>query len=298
MDISVVIPVYNAAGFITQAVESALAQPETAEVILIEDGSSDDSLAVCQALANKHEKVHLFRHPGGDNRGTAASRNLAMKKAQYNFIAFLDADDYYLPGRFEVTNEIFSSEPDSDGVYEAMGIHYDSNEAKQHWRNSQMATIENTTMTKRVTPEQLFPELLSGDSGYFSICGLVIKIPILRKVGFMSEDLHLHEDTDFIYRLSVVGKLMPGELDEPVVIRRVHEQNRISAPRSEQQIYHDRILQYKATYKWLRKNGYKKQSITLLIRMVRYSLSQKPLPYSWMVKLRKLLHDSLKNLYN
>ena len=52
-EVSVVIPVYNAAAFVTQAVESALAQPEVREVVLVEDCSPDDSLAVCRQLAEK-----------------------------------------------------------------------------------------------------------------------------------------------------------------------------------------------------------------------------------------------------
>jgi len=53
--VSIIIPVYNAANYVTQAVESTLTQPETAEIILIEDGSSDGSLQVCQDLAQKYE---------------------------------------------------------------------------------------------------------------------------------------------------------------------------------------------------------------------------------------------------
>ena len=60
MKISIIIPIYNAANFVTQAVESAQAQSETAEVILIEDGPSDDSLAICHTLADKYENVHLL----------------------------------------------------------------------------------------------------------------------------------------------------------------------------------------------------------------------------------------------
>jgi GT2 family glycosyltransferase len=153
-------------------------------------------------------------------------------------------------------------------------------------------------LTKRVPPEKLYSVLLSGDSGYFSICALVIKKSILRKVGYMNEALSLHQDTDFIYRLAVAGKLLPGELDQPVVIRRVHEHNRISAPRSEHQMYHARILQYNSTYDWLKRNGYKRQSLIFLTRKLRYCITHKPLPFPWMANLRKSLHESLKKFYN
>lgn len=298
MKISVIIAVYNADKFVTQAVESALAQPETAEVILVEDGSTDNSLVVCQMLEKTHNKVQLLQHLGGINKGAPASFNLGMQRAKYEYLTILGADDFYLPGRFNAVREVFVKEPACDGVYEAMGIHFENEVGRQRWLNSPMAKVDLTTMTKVVTPEKLFGQLVRGTAGHFSLCGLVIKKSALAKVGFMNESLRLHQDTDFIYRLAVAGKLLPGELDQPVVIRRVHVQNRISAPRSEHQIYHERILQYKATYDWLRKNGYKKQSIIFLTRKVRYCVTHKPLPYSWMVNLRKLLHDGLKKFYN
>ena len=95
--ISVIIPVYNAADFVANAVQSALDQPETVEVLLIEDGAPDNSLEVCQALTEQYETVRLYRHSGGVNLGAGASRNLGMQNSTEDFIAFLDADDFWLP---------------------------------------------------------------------------------------------------------------------------------------------------------------------------------------------------------
>ena len=122
MQVSVIIPVYNAAEYVQQAVESALAQPETAEVILIEDGSQDSSLAVCQETADAHSKVHLYRHPDGKNHKQPASLNLGILRSTHEFIAFLDADDSYLPGRFSVARELFATDSELEGVYEALAV--------------------------------------------------------------------------------------------------------------------------------------------------------------------------------
>lgn len=83
-----------------QPVASALAEPETGEVLLVEETSPDGALAVCEQLAARDERVRVLRHPGGENRGAAASRNLGIQQASCLFIGFLDTDDYYLPGRF------------------------------------------------------------------------------------------------------------------------------------------------------------------------------------------------------
>lgn len=275
LKISVIIPVYNAAEFVVEAVESALAQPETAEVILIEDGSPDDSLVVCHALAEKYEKVHLLRHPNGKNKGAAASRNLGIKQAKYDFIAFLDADDFYLPGRFAVAKEIFEKLPQYDGVYEALGVHFENEEARSKWLESNMKHVEITTMTKRVKPEELFENLIKGRVGYFSLDALVFKRSLVSETGYMNEDLLLHEDTDYIFRLAAVATLLPGRLDEPVAMRRVHDQNRITAPRSDSKKYRYRMMMFKSLYSWFKRNSTQENASRILFALVAYSMNHK-----------------------
>lgn len=119
--VSVVIPVYRAPAFVRMALESALAQPEMSEVLLVEDGSPDDSLAVCEELRSLHSRVRLLRHPGGANRGAGASRNLGIETATAPYVAFLDADDYFLPGRFARDVALLEQDAGVVGVYRVMG---------------------------------------------------------------------------------------------------------------------------------------------------------------------------------
>lgn len=95
--VSVVIPVYNRAHSICRAVDSALAQEEGApavNVIVVDDGSSDNLEA---ALAPYKNKVRLLRHQ--TNAGAAAARNTGVMAATDEFVAFLDSDDVWLPGK-------------------------------------------------------------------------------------------------------------------------------------------------------------------------------------------------------
>ena len=73
MQVSVIIPVYNAENFVSQAVESCLMQPETGEIILVEDASPDKSLEVYEKLESKYRKVRLFRKNDRQNVGAGAS---------------------------------------------------------------------------------------------------------------------------------------------------------------------------------------------------------------------------------
>lgn len=92
--VSIVIPIYNCEKYIKQCIRSALDQTlEELEVICADDGSTDRSAEEVQKLASEDGRVRLLRQ---GNRGAGAARNLALENAEGKYVAFLDADDYYL----------------------------------------------------------------------------------------------------------------------------------------------------------------------------------------------------------
>lgn len=105
--VSVIIPAYNAAGTIRRAINSVLAQmTPAAEVIVIDDGSTDD---LASALADYDNSVTLIRTSNG---GAASARNVGIERATGEFIAFLDADDYWEPQKLERQLNIFALHPE------------------------------------------------------------------------------------------------------------------------------------------------------------------------------------------
>ncbi|NIF05491.1 glycosyltransferase family 2 protein [Chryseobacterium sp. Tr-659] len=229
MKISVVIPVYNAEKYVSHAVESALQFSEVYEVILIEDQSPDNSLLVCQQLAEKHERVVYYQHADQKNHGASPSRNLGITKSTGDFIAFLDADDYYLPNRFEAEKELFKN-PKVEGVYGALGVHYYTEKAKEQYYH--LFGNRLTTVYKTYAPEDVFLGQLHllGTFGHFSVDTLTVRREtLLNKINpLFKSHLKLHEDTEFLIRLSYYLDLYPGNIDEAVAMRGVHEQNRIT----------------------------------------------------------------------
>lgn len=224
--VSVIIPVYRAEKYVTQAVESALQQSETGEVILIEDGSPDKSIAVCRKLEEQYKEVRLLRHTDGGNHGAAASRNLGIRSAVFPYIAFLDADDFYLPKRFSRTIEVFEANEQVDGVYEAIGTTFEDDASKALW--SQLPFREITTVRKVIAPESLFVELMRGENGYFSFDGFTGRRHLFPEISYFNEQLPIDEDTDLMFKLSAKARLFPGSLDTPVAMRRIHGDNRIT----------------------------------------------------------------------
>ncbi len=99
--VSVIIPVFNSQNTLERAVNSVINEPIVSEIILVNDGSTDDSLTIAKNLISKNGSVKLFSHPSNQNRGAAASRNLGLMHATSEWIQFLDADDELLEGKIE-----------------------------------------------------------------------------------------------------------------------------------------------------------------------------------------------------
>jgi glycosyltransferase involved in cell wall biosynthesis len=105
--VSVIIPAYNAAGFLPEAVSHALTQTHPPqEVIVIDDGSTDSTPMVCAGLTG-------IRYVRQENRGEAGARNAALAIATGDFIALLDADDVCAPQRLERQVAALRSQPDA-----------------------------------------------------------------------------------------------------------------------------------------------------------------------------------------
>src|SRR5919197_5607580 len=103
---SVIIPAYQAASTVGDAVSSALAQTYPAhEVIVVDDGSTDD---LAGALSTFAGRIRLIRK---ENGGAASARNAGVAAAEGEFVAFLDADDVYGPRRLEVLGELVAAPP-------------------------------------------------------------------------------------------------------------------------------------------------------------------------------------------
>lgn len=97
--VSVIVPVYNAEKYLTECVDSILAQTlRDIEVILVDDGATDSSPAICDAYAEKDDRVRVIHKPNGR---AASARNAGMKIAQGDYIAFVDSDDWIDPSMYQ-----------------------------------------------------------------------------------------------------------------------------------------------------------------------------------------------------
>lgn len=111
-DVSILIPCYNAENWISQAIESALTQTYTnQEVIVIDDGSTDNSLAQIKSFG---DKIFWETRP---NQGGNAARNRLLELSKGDWIQYLDADDYLLPNKIEQQIQFLAEVPHTDVIY-------------------------------------------------------------------------------------------------------------------------------------------------------------------------------------
>lgn len=183
--ISVVIPVYNGAKYIAQAVESVWAQDYAPlEVIVVDDGSTDETAAVLDSL-EKQGPLRVIRQ---SNSGRSAARNRGIRESSGEWIAFLDADDYWLPGKL---NAQFSALEKGQGDFAYSGTVVVDDDGR--WIRE-----------RPVTPSScLINELIWGNR--FATPTVVVRKSLLQVTGAFDETLSVGEDWDLWLRLAAYG---------------------------------------------------------------------------------------------
>lgn len=98
--ISIIVPIYNAELFLEKSIQTLLDQTlKKIEIILVNDGSTDNSLNICYKLQSKDNRIKVFSK---ENQGVSSARNFGIKKSTGKYIGFFDADDFVMPDMFEI----------------------------------------------------------------------------------------------------------------------------------------------------------------------------------------------------
>ena len=275
--VSVIIPVYNAELYIEQAVASAVDLAEVGEIILIEDGSKDNSLQICKELVVRFDKIKLLTHENNENKGASESRNLGIRSAIFPFVSFLDADDVYNCSRFRLDKSILASTNTIDGVYSAVG-YLDEEDGKMFY------------LRKVISPNELFHFLLIGTYGHFHTNGITLRKSVFDDVGYFSSQLILHQDSEMWLRIALKKKLVSGDLKNPVALIRRHEGNRIWKGQN----YSTRYLLYVTFYNWVLNENISKYDLILLLRRISIYESKKNNKLYYFILLKNCFRGLLK----
>ncbi|MDQ4121019.1 MAG: glycosyltransferase [Acidobacteriota bacterium] len=206
--VSVVIPAYNAARTLSGTIQSVFEQTvQDFEIIIVDDGSKDNTLEIARAIAASDSRVKLIAQP---NSGASAARNAGIKAAAGEYIAFLDADDLWLPQKLERQIALLNSEKDVAAIQ--TGAFYVND-------NLEVLSIRPCLVPKDVLLETLlfrsFPALMST---------LLVKRSAFDKIGLLDTKLVILEDWELAIRLSRFCDLK--SIEEPLALYRNYPGNR------------------------------------------------------------------------
>lgn len=196
--ISVILPVYNAEKYLSEAIESILRQTVvTHEVLVIDDGSTDNSLEIGRRFEPAVEIISQ------KNKGAGAARNTGIKNASGTHMAFLDADDRWTDKKLEKQQAFLEENPDIDMVF---------GKVKQ-FISPELPAEKKIRLKKDLV---VMPGFAPGS--------LLISKTKFMQVGLFDEQLELGEFIDWFNRASGLG-LKHHVIDEVFLERRIHQSN-------------------------------------------------------------------------
>ena len=222
--VTIVVIFLNAAAYLAEALDSALAQTfRDFEIILVDDGSRDGSTELAQGYARRHsDKVRYLEHPGHVNRGMSASRNAGAAAGSGELIAFLDSDDVWEPCKLAEQVALFDAHPEADLVAGA----------ELEWRSwlSGLDRRLSTGQVRDVVLERGEATTAVYPLGYFKApcpSNFMVRRALFNTVGGFEESfrgpMQMYEDQAFLSKAYLAGRAY--FCDRLWVKYRIHDQS-------------------------------------------------------------------------
>ena len=208
--VSIILPTYDRLEFLPAAIESVFAQSFTDwELLVADDGSSADTRTFLQALADPPRvRVIWLAHSGKPS----VARNAALREARGEYVAFLDSDDVWLPGKLAAQMASLRRHPQRQWSY----TRFAQVDAAGHARAS-------ANITDWPAPSGWILEKLLKDETVIALPSVVVSQLLLQQLGGFDEELVMCEDDELWLRLAAHSEI--DGIDEPLTLIRRHGQH-------------------------------------------------------------------------
>jgi glycosyltransferase involved in cell wall biosynthesis len=199
----------NAERFLAEAIESVLAQTYGRwELLLVDDGSTDRSTEIARRYAAAHpDRIRYLEHAGHENRGMSASRNLGLRHARGDYVAFLDADDVWLPEKLARQTAILDAHPTVAMVYGRTEFWYSwTGDPADRARDHRLE--QGFPPGSVVQPPELLFILLKNEIQLPAPSDVLFRRPILTEVGGFNDDFRgMYEDVVILTKVCLQAPL-------------------------------------------------------------------------------------------
>jgi glycosyltransferase involved in cell wall biosynthesis len=205
---------HDAGQYLREALASVLAQTRCDwELLLVDDGSTDGSGAIARAFAGEHaDRVRYLTHPGRANRGMSASRNLGIAQARGRYVAFLDADDVWMPWALERQIGALEASPDAGMVAGTTEYWFGWTGRPEDTARDHVPATGLPAGTL-VAPPGLLLRFLHDETRPPGTCSVLVRRETLAAVGGYEESFRgMYEDQAFLAKVCLtVPVLLSGE---------------------------------------------------------------------------------------
>lgn len=214
-EVSIVVPVYNAAKSIDGMIASVLQQTETTwELILVNDGSTDNSKAIIRRYAENDRRIHLISQP---NSGPSVARNAGMAKARAEWIAFIDADDTVTSDYLE---KLMHPVGENNTIDLVCAGYYEQN--RYNREGIPLHDFKNYFPAVSITPQQFLENIFNGVTGVLW-AKLFRKSIIMEGNLTLSNALKLSEDLLFVLQYVKRARAVALVTEPVYYYNRIHE---------------------------------------------------------------------------
>lgn len=223
---SVVLIVHNGERFLAEAIESVQAQSIADwELLVVDDGSTDSTREIAARFAARDPRIRRSEHPGGVNRGMSATRNLGLREARGEVVAFLDHDDRFEPAKLETMLALLDAHPDAAA---AVGPNLRWHSWWEPSGGTDVVQSFGEKATGEIGPPGLLPAFLARSDA--TPLGLVVRRRVALAIGGFEESFRgMYEDQVFLARLMLRHRIV---LTDAVLHRyRMHEASCVAATR-------------------------------------------------------------------
>lgn len=203
--VSCIIIFLNTGEYLVESIDSVLAQTyDNWELLLVDDGSTDESSAIAQSYACKHpDKIFYLEHEGHQNRGKNVSRNLGVARARGSYVALLDADDVWLPEKLAEQVILMESMPQAGMLYglTQLWVSWAGSEGEENGDSFfELGVVPDTL----IQPPQLLYHLLEGWAQSPTTCNAIIRRTVFDEIGNFDEAYHgIAEDLIFFAKVEL-----------------------------------------------------------------------------------------------